>query len=263
MTEKLTDDLNGLAGEASQPVPPSAGARPVSFARWIIEGWRASFLLRPRIPLQLYPGPWKLACLVLLANLIDVFFDWLSLDGEVRFNTQGWLVQWSLGLFMLWFAWCFMPRARIGNGAAGGRVLAWFALQFWALMLPLLFYYSVMYWTRFADEQSVPAWLDDRSMSMITLVWVLFVFFRLTQVYFESWLRALALTLTLCLFVALPMSDDSIATWVAADDGASQVEVVPGDEESDDGTEEPGGVDDTDESGWLEAMQTPLAAVIA
>lgn len=250
MTEKLTENYSDLFAETQpleqspqQPHPPSpetpvVAAKPVSLLRWMLGGLRASFLMRPRIALDAIPGPWQLAFLVLFANALDVIFDWISLDGEVRFNYQGWLAQWSLCLFMLWFAWVFMPRKRIGAAAATGRVVAWFALQSWALVVPLLVYYGVMYWIKVTDDSAVPTWLDDFSMSLIATLWMFAVFSKLSRVYFEGWMRALFMTLVVFTITAMLFATADAETWLAAEDDASQVEVVPGDEESDDGSDE-------------------------
>lgn len=251
MTEKLTENYSDLFAEtqplehpaqstesASPATPVAAAAKQVSFLGWMFGGMRASFLMRPRIALDAIPGPWQLAFLVLIANALDVLFDWISLDGEVRFNYQGWLAQWSLCLFMLWFAWVFMPRKRIGAAAATGRVVAWFALQSWALVVPLLVYYSVMYWIKVTDDSAVPTWLDDFSMSLIATLWMFMVFSKLSRVYFEGWMRALVMTLVVFTITAMLFATADAETWLAADDDASQVEVVPGDEESDDGNSE-------------------------
>lgn len=262
MTEKLTENYSDLFAEtqplalppqqpqATSPDALDARAKPVSFLRWMLGGLRASLLVHPRVAPEAIPGPWQLAFLVLIANALDVLFDWVSLAGEVKFNFQGWLAQWSLCLFMLWLAWCFMPRARIGAAQAAGRVLAWFALQTWALVLPLLVYYSVMYGIKVADDDALPAWFGDFTMSLIATLWMFAVFCKLSRVYLESWLRALVMTLTIFTLTAILFAAADVETWVAADDEASQVEVVPGDEDSDDGSDEQ---DDPAAPEWLEA----------
>ncbi|QIL78504.1 hypothetical protein G7047_00145 [Diaphorobacter sp. HDW4A] len=250
MTEKLTENYSDLFADTkpleSPPEPPApspsvsavAAARPVSFFRWTFEGMRASFLLRPSIALDAVPGPWQLAFLTLIASGLDVLFDRLSLSGEVQFNYQGWLIQWSLCLVTLWLAWCFAPRARLGAAQAACRVIAWFALLTWALLLPMLAYYSVMFWIKIADDSDVPAWVSDFSMSLIASLWMFAVMSKLSRHYFESWLRAFVLVLAVFVVTAVLFATADAETWLAADSEGAPVEVVPGEEESDDGTDE-------------------------
>ncbi|QNP47889.1 hypothetical protein [Diaphorobacter aerolatus] len=261
VTENFSDRLASAEIETMPQETPTVAEARVSFLRWMVEGLRASLLLRPRIALDAVPGPWKLAFLVLIANLIDVAMDRLSLPDEVQFNYQGWLGQWSLCLITLWWAWCLMPRAQMGALPALGRAVAWFALQTWAALLPLVAYYGVMYWIKVADDQSVPAWVDDLSMSLVAVVWMFAVFCKLARVYFGGWLRAFVLTVGLFVIVIAAFSRTDAETWLATPDEAAQVEVVPGEDDSDDGNDDGDDTPDSSESQWMEAARRTLEVV--
>ncbi len=208
------------------------------------------------IALDAVPGPWQLAFLMLIASGLDVLFDWLSLSGDVQFNYQGWLIQWSLCLLTLWIGWCLAPRVRLGAAQAAGRVIAWFALLTWALLLPMLAYYSVMFWIKIADDSDVPAWVGDFSMSLIASIWMFAVMSKVSRHYFESWLRAFILVLTVFVVTAVLFATADAETWIAADSDVNPVEVVPGDEESDDGT------DEDEDTGSVELLEALLHAPI-
>jgi len=263
MTEKLTENSSDIPLSAAaqqqqqQPQPsafdPAAAANP-SFFRWILEGLRASVLLRARIGPDASPGPWKLALLVLIANLIELSFERISFAEEVQFNYEGWLNQWGSCLLVLWVAWCFLPRA--GRPAAppvgGARVLSWFALMSWALLPLLVLAYCYQSWVQFADDSAVETWERYISPTTVAAIWGTAVFLKLSRAFFASWLRTLAMSLVLCVSTVAVFWSIQTDTWVAAEAEAAQPEVVPGDEESDDGGAEE---EDMEQPELLEALR--------
>ncbi len=242
MTEKLTENSTHQACAAvrgARDAGAVAAANPYSpsFFRWLWEGLRASILLRPRIGQNASIGPWKLALLVLSANGVAVMAERALSAGDVLFYYEGWLLQWSFCLFVLWMAWCFMPRGNPQSAPSPARVLAWFALQSWALMPPFLLGLYLIAWRKSAGDEGPSPLLQYIALGAAATAWVIAVAFRLSRPFFGGWWRTFWLMLMLGLSGVLMFWNVETAFWISSEEDAAQVEVVPGDEESDDGDE--------------------------
>jgi hypothetical protein len=106
----------------------------VSLAPWLREGWRAGFLLRPRIGDE-EPRPRELLLLAAIAVGIELLLGRWELAGEVDFNLRGWLAPWWSVTACLVLVWALL-RTEPGEPQRRGGVAAWFALWLVAAIPP-------------------------------------------------------------------------------------------------------------------------------
>jgi hypothetical protein len=106
----------------------------VSLAPWLREGWRAGFLLRPRIGDE-EPRPRELLLLAAIAVGIELLLGRWELAGEADFNLRGWLAPWWSVTACVVLVWALL-RTEPGEPQRRGGVAAWFALWLVAAIPP-------------------------------------------------------------------------------------------------------------------------------
>jgi hypothetical protein len=105
-----------------------------SLLPWLREGWRAGFLLRPRIGEQ-EPRPHDLLLLACIAVGIELVLGRWEVAGDASFNVRGWLAPWWSVTACVVLLWALL-RTEPGQPRAGGGVAAWFALWLVAAIPP-------------------------------------------------------------------------------------------------------------------------------
>lgn len=143
-----------LGGPPEQLQPSEALCSPVttapphlSLGRWLIEGLRAAFFLRPRTGASA-PTPWQLMVLVIVGTALLLGMARLEVAGPAQFNARGWLVSLWSGLLTLWLAWWAMAPAQArcaedGRAPSGG-LAAWYALSSLAPLPPTLLTHGLL-----------------------------------------------------------------------------------------------------------------------
>jgi hypothetical protein len=124
MTDPQSDPPLDAPDEAA-PSHSSLVATRAPFWRWIVEGLRAAFLLRPRIDAS--PTPWQLLLLVLLPSLLVLGVARLQIDGPASFHPLPALQSFWATALSLWLGWWTLSTA-----PARGALGRWFALGTWA-----------------------------------------------------------------------------------------------------------------------------------
>ena len=103
----------------------------MTMQRWLVEGLRAGFLLRPRVTGE-QPTVRQMLALLLLLSLIEIGLARLEVNGPAGFDLRSWLgPQWGTAALLL-LAWCVLPAAA-GPGQPGA-VAPWFALWLGAVL---------------------------------------------------------------------------------------------------------------------------------
>ncbi|GAC1599319.1 MAG: hypothetical protein NVS3B2_00240 [Ramlibacter sp.] len=119
------------------PLSPSPSQVPLlAVGGWLREGFRAGFLLSPRVaPGQ--PSPVQLVFVFALLAVLQLALARLEVAGDAIFDLRGWLApQWATGLLLL-LAWWALPRIdRDAPGLAG--VAAWMTLWMAGVFPPTL-----------------------------------------------------------------------------------------------------------------------------
>jgi len=111
--------------------PPAAQAPANTDAptwRWLLEGLRAAFFLRPRMA-GCAPRPLQVLLLSVLFELLMLGLWWLSVVGPAAFSGLAWLVSWWMVAPLLWVAWWALSR--VSGDGAGPRLqglASWYML---------------------------------------------------------------------------------------------------------------------------------------
>ncbi len=166
----MHSDTDPVASPARQPL-----------VRWLREGLRAAFFLRPRLA-PATPGPAQLLALVVLVAALELALARFEVAGPVLFDLRGWLApQWGTALLLL-LAWWMLPHH--GGDARSLRGLAaWFAL--WVVASMPANTVSQLLGIAQAHDR-MPAWLDGATWSgwalyLLLWVWVVGVGVRLAS----------------------------------------------------------------------------------
>jgi hypothetical protein len=129
MNESLLGPTELPSASDSIQVPPAPG-----LARWVREGLRAAFLLRPRVDGG-EPRPRELLPIAIACVLLDVAVGRLEVAGPAEFDLGTWLgVNWGLAACAL-LVWALLPPAVEGAPRRPG-VASWFALWLVASAVP-------------------------------------------------------------------------------------------------------------------------------
>src|SRR5215218_10444047 len=95
------------------PITPIAPALPppprLPLASWLREGWRAGFLLKPRVAGHT-PDALQVAALFLIVSLLELALARLEVPGPANFDLRGWLAPGALTALMLLLAWWALPQ---------------------------------------------------------------------------------------------------------------------------------------------------------
>jgi hypothetical protein len=129
MNDAAPDDLQpDTPSPESVPAPPAVPhvfPASLSLWRWLVEGLRATLLLKPRIPGQ-GPAPWQLLFILVAAGGIDVLMGRLQVVGPALFDAQIWFGGWwnlSLLAGLAW--WCLVvPEASASAQSRSGVVVS-------------------------------------------------------------------------------------------------------------------------------------------
>jgi hypothetical protein len=146
--------------------------------RWIAEGLRAGFLLRPRVGAA-QPAPLQLLVLVLLWSALEVALGRIEIPGDAHFDLRGWLAPWWNTAAMLLFAWWVLPprdEVDVPQGLA-----SWFALWITAVVPINCFAQGVSILQAY---DAMPAWFTQGDWR----AWLVYVF---------AWVWVLAMTVRL------------------------------------------------------------------
>lgn len=215
----------GHCATAETPAaPPLAahGAAPVQDATarwstwtWALQGLRAAFFLRPRVPVGgvKAPGPWQVLALFVIAAALQVGAERLAVPGAAQFQPTAWLAPWWISLALLWCAWCAMPRAPglhipalPGSAGAGGRLAAWFALTTFAPLPGFLAAMGLDIWVAHAPD-ATQTWEQPLQWAMLALTgWALAAFVWVGAPFFRSRWRTAGFTLAMAVVIGT-------ATW--------------------------------------------------
>ncbi|WP_084455182.1 C13 family peptidase [Comamonas composti] len=145
-----------LAPQVDATDPGDIGAQHaqsrLSLWKWMFEGLRASFMLRPRVG-EAAPTPWQLLVLYFVCQAFVLALLRAGVSAPVKFVPVAWLaMQWTLPV-ALWCGWQLM-----GAKDRGKSLAAWFVLLLWACLLPNLAYLSVFLvgfvWTKWGQALS-------------------------------------------------------------------------------------------------------------
>ena len=109
--------------------------------RWIAEGLRAGFLLRPQVG-NAQVRPWQVAALVALWSLAEIALGRFEIAADAHFDLRGWLAPWWSTAAMLLIGWWVLPRRSQASGDAGDSgdagaphgLASWFALWITAVV---------------------------------------------------------------------------------------------------------------------------------
>lgn len=138
--------------------------------RWLLEGLRAGFFLKPRLAAGA-PGPAQLLALIVLVSGLELLLARFEIAGPVLFDLRGWLApQWGTALLLL-LAWWLLPHAG-GDSASPRGLAAWFAL--WVIASMPANTVSQLLGIAQAHEQ-LPLWLDGATWAgwaLYLLLWV-------------------------------------------------------------------------------------------
>ncbi|RYX88655.1 MAG: hypothetical protein EOO28_35600 [Comamonadaceae bacterium] len=90
---------------AQAPAPRRAGT-----LAWFIEGLRAGFLARPRLPgagspSMAAPAPASVIGVLVLVCLVNLLLGWVQVDGPAVFSYRAWLASWWESAAMLLVFW--------------------------------------------------------------------------------------------------------------------------------------------------------------
>lgn len=120
------EELPGEGAVAVLPVtaePPPAASHP-KLGHWFAQGFRAAFLMRPRVGDEV-PAAWQVLAMLVLVSLAHLGLGRLEITGPAGFNPTVWLASWWLTGLMVLAAWSLVPPAQAGQG---GRVARWLAI---------------------------------------------------------------------------------------------------------------------------------------
>lgn len=89
-------------GRASQP------AQRVSLFRWLCEGLRAGFFLKPRLG-EAQPTPWQVFAVMFVVSALALALERGQVVGPAIFDAQAWLSGWWWLLVFIGLAWWVFP----------------------------------------------------------------------------------------------------------------------------------------------------------
>ncbi|XAH22779.1 C13 family peptidase [Xylophilus sp. GW821-FHT01B05] len=96
--------------------------------RWLLEGLRAGFFLRPRMAGRA-PRPLQVLLLSVSFELLVLGLTWLWIVGPAAFSGRVWLASWWMVAPLLWVSWWALS---LGRGDGGGPRLqglgSWYTL---------------------------------------------------------------------------------------------------------------------------------------
>lgn len=201
------------------PVRWSTGA-------WAVQGLRAAFFLRPRVPAGGVkpPGPWQVLALFAAATAVQAIAERWAVPGPAEFQPASWLAPWWLSLALLWCAWCAMPRTSgraaaalggagaeecagaVASAPAAGRLAAWFALTTFAPVPGFLAAMGLDIWAARAPE-AAQAWAQTLQWAMLGLTgWALAAFVWAGRPFFATRWRTAGFALATAVLVG-------VGTW--------------------------------------------------
>ncbi len=160
---------------------PAAAPARQPLDRWLLEGLRAGFFLRPRLA-PAAPAPAQLLALVVLVSALELVLARFEIAGPVLFDLRGWLApQWGTALLLL-LAWWILPHPP-GAAPSLRGLAAWFALWVVAAMPAN----TVSQLLGIAQAHGrMPAWLDGATwfgwaLYLLLWIWVVGVGVRLAS----------------------------------------------------------------------------------
>jgi hypothetical protein len=149
---------------------PAAPPARQSLGRWLLEGLRAGFFLKPRLAAG-SPGAAQLLALIVIVSGLELLLARFEIAGPVLFDLRGWLApQWGTALLLL-LAWWVLPHAG-GDPALPRGLAAWFAL--WVVASMPANTVSQLLGIAQAHEL-LPLWLDGATWTgwgLYLLLWV-------------------------------------------------------------------------------------------
>jgi hypothetical protein len=136
-----------LASRSAQKSLAAAAPQRLPVSRWLLEGLRTTFFLRPRTG-GYAPTPWQLIVLVVLGMALLLGMARFEVAGPAQFNPRGWLMSLWSGLLTLWLAWWAMAPAQArpvhDERLPTGGLAAWYVLSSWAPLVPTLAMYGML-----------------------------------------------------------------------------------------------------------------------
>jgi hypothetical protein len=190
---------SAISADAS-PSPASRKEAHLSCWRWIVEGWRCAFLLKPLTD-GARPTPFQFAVLFLVYELLSIGLERLLVEGSAEFLWRYWLLRWWSLPFTLWMSWAalYLGAKRATQAELAG-LASWFILACWA-KAPAIIASHFLYIALARNGWSLPEhwvqWSHTVSWGIVYL-WVFAFSFRLALRFIAS--RHLAAA-----FVALTM----------------------------------------------------------
>jgi hypothetical protein len=153
-SDEMTFSFESLSSPPS-PAPPEVAR--LSVWRWVIEGWRCAFFLRPSTG-NAHPTPFQFAVLVLAYNLMGIGLERLAVDGPAEFYMRSWFLRWWILPFFLWASWATLYLdAKRNSGKAQAELsglASWFVLSCGAIAPAVLVNHIV-------DAAQTRGFLDD------------------------------------------------------------------------------------------------------
>jgi hypothetical protein len=220
--------MNEHPAEASilaEPLPSAPHPQDVCISvwRWIVEGWRCAFFLRPSIG-QAHPTPFQFAALLLAYSAMNIGLERLLVEGPAEFYASIWRFRWWSLSFLLWMGWAalYLDAKRNARNIPNTQpelsgLTSWFILTCGA-SAPAVFVSHILYALdrEWLSMSNIPHWFAFRFSVLSNVQWLylallgalwLWVFaasFRLAFRYIVSWkiffLYAIASALFLLLF---------------------------------------------------------------
>ncbi len=191
---------------ASGPLMPSSSAAPgvLPLLRWITEGLRATFFLRPRTGGNA-PTPWQFIVLVLLETALLLGLARVEVVGPAQFNLRAWLTPLWSGLVLLWFGWWAMApvqargAAEVANASEDGDrtilptggVAAWYVLCGWAPLVPTAVLYGLLAWAARQPDFWATDWAGNVFWVIygVLTVWMVAALIAVSARFIRSWWR--------------------------------------------------------------------------
>jgi hypothetical protein len=187
----------GPGGETAPGAEPASPLQRIALSRWLREGLRAAFLLRPRVGAA-QPTRTQLLLVLLGVLGLQLMLARFQVDGPALFDLRGWLApQWSTAAVLL-LAWWVLPAPSPADGTPAG-VPAWFTLwmlaalpvEVMSLLLGIAEAHAAM--PQLLTTQAWAAW----GVYLLLIAWALAAAVRLTSFFGVARVRQAILVLGL------------------------------------------------------------------